>query len=569
MIGFAPVRSSLRCAPPSSILLLSPPLRLLNLQVSRCVQFLIKPSTNRTQSSVDPFPQTSLLAQTNSLGVVTGQFPVVTQQPTQPAVVTQQPNQPAVVTSQPVPADIPAVGPGVHTLTLPGTGSMFNQTRTVVVSANNSTTVQVQTSTPVASASGASGSGASGSGASGSGARTSGSQSAGASGAQSSQGAAANVKVAAGGLVGFGAFVAAILLRNHPLLSLRYLLSLPIPHCIPSHFVVSIDKPRLMHPTKRSPHLASLPCPRTMTTDTYPRHAPSIPYTDPPSPLQTLDIWLPRPLEESDPAQSLWVIYIHGGAWRDPLQTSSCANPTVAHLRPTPSIAGIASLNYRLSPYASHPTCPSTPSNRARNVAHPTHINDIASGILHLQREHGLTRWIGVGHSCGATMLCQYVSQLCASGDVRGPEALLLSAGIYNLPLFLRNHAPPACSEQRAAVYADIVCGAFGRDPLVYRGVSPVAGRYGTENWPHGKLVVLAHSYDDELVERAQRDVMCVALVREGWSIVMEDGNEEADVGSRGRVLEVRDIKGTHDFIWEDGEQGARLIQEVADRLTQ
>jgi hypothetical protein len=164
------------------------------------------------QSSVDPFPQTSLLAQTNSLGVVTGMFPVNTQQPTQPAAVTDQPgqpaavtSQPAVVTTQPAPADIPAVGPGVHTLTLPGTGSMFNQTRTVVVSANNSTTVQIQTSTPAAS-------GSSASGASGTGPRPSGSGASGSSSAPTNTpGAAANVKVATGSLLGFGAIVAAFL----------------------------------------------------------------------------------------------------------------------------------------------------------------------------------------------------------------------------------------------------------------------------------------------------------------------------------------------------------------------
>jgi hypothetical protein len=164
------------------------------------------------QSSVDPFPQTSLLAQTNSLGVVTGMFPVATSQPSQPAAVTQQPgvpaavtSQPAVVTSQPLPADIPAVGPGVHTLTLPGTGANFNQTRTVVVSANNSTTVQIQTSTPVASGSGSAG-------ASGSGARASGSGSPSGSNAPAASGnSAANVKVAAGSVLGFGAFVAAFL----------------------------------------------------------------------------------------------------------------------------------------------------------------------------------------------------------------------------------------------------------------------------------------------------------------------------------------------------------------------
>lgn len=163
----------------------------------------------RRQSSIDAFPQTSLLAQTNSLGVVTGQFPVATSQPGQPAVVTQQPGQPAVVTSQPLPADIPAVGSGIQTLLLPGTGSMFNSTRTVVVSANNSTTVQINTAVASGSA-GASGSAkVSGSGASGSGASRSGSAT-GTGAPQGSQGAASNVKIA-GSFVGFGAMLAAFL----------------------------------------------------------------------------------------------------------------------------------------------------------------------------------------------------------------------------------------------------------------------------------------------------------------------------------------------------------------------
>jgi kynurenine formamidase len=172
-------------------------------------------------------------------------------------------------------------------------------------------------------------------------------------------------------------------------------------------------------------------------------------------------------------------------------------------------------------------------------------------------------------------MLCQYVSGIglehVAGGDTHGgPESLILSAGIYNFPLFLRNHAPPSCPEEISRIYNDIVRGAFGPDSAAYQGVSPIAGKYGVENWQNGKLIVLAHSYDDELVERAQRDVMCVALDREGWSIVMEDGDEEAAaVGTGGRVLEVRDIKGSHDFVWEDGEQGAKLIAEVVQRLTQ
>jgi kynurenine formamidase len=32
-------------------------------------------------------------------------------------------------------------------------------------------------------------------------------------------------------------------------------------------------------------------------------------------------------------------------------------------------------------------------------------------------------------------------------------------------------------------------------------------------------------------------------------------------------VLEVRDIQGTHDFVWEDGVECAKLIAEVVARL--
>lgn len=166
-------------------------------------------SAQSSQQSVDAFPQTSYLQQTNSLGVVTGMPAAATSQPGQPAVVTNQPGQPAVVTSQPLPANIPAVGSGITTLILPGTGSMFNQTRTVVVSANNSTTVEIKP-TPSGSGAGASGSGASATGSGATGSRASGSPTS-SSGSSASGNAAANVKVAAGSFVGFGAIVAAFL----------------------------------------------------------------------------------------------------------------------------------------------------------------------------------------------------------------------------------------------------------------------------------------------------------------------------------------------------------------------
>jgi kynurenine formamidase len=308
------------------------------------------------------------------------------------------------------------------------------------------------------------------------------------------------------------------------------------------------------------------------TTTTYPRHIPSIPYSDLPGRLQTLDIWFPHPAEIPTTSDALWLIYIHGGAWRDPTQDSRCVEPTLKHLhaKTLDSVAGIASLNYRLSPYANHTTNPSSDDDTERCATHPQHVRDVAAGIQHLQREYGVKRWIGVGHSCGATLLLQLVSGIgLASPPSPGPEALILLEGIYNFPLLLRNHLPPACPENISAIYKEFIAGAFGEDEKMYQAASPIAGRYNKEIWPEGKLLVICHSYEDELVERAQRDVMCVALDREGWSIVMEVGDEEDEVRAEGRrVLNVRDLKGGHDWIWEDGEQIAKLIAEVVERLT-
>lgn len=274
--------------------------------------------------------------------------------------------------------------------------------------------------------------------------------------------------------------------------------------------------------------------------------------------------------------------YIHGGAWRDPTQDSRCIEPTLSHLLKSHSttvdkLAGIASLNYRLSPYPSHPTSPSTPSDVSRNAAHPEHVRDVAAALGFLRKEYGMRRWVGAGHSCGATLLLQYVSGIglnpllsteSQEGEgMAGPEGLVLLCGIYNIPLLLQNHNPPTCPSNISKIYYDFIAGAFGADQSVYRSVSPVAGQYGTQQWKEGKLMVLAHSYEDELIERQQRDVMCVALDREGWGIVMEDGDGEAEIGEGSRVLEVRDLKGGHDWIWEDGEQVAKLLADVVGRL--
>ncbi|KAF2240550.1 hypothetical protein BU26DRAFT_389510, partial [Trematosphaeria pertusa] len=322
-------------------------------------------------------------------------------------------------------------------------------------------------------------------------------------------------------------------------------------------------------------------------------HLPSIPYTSPPSgPLRTLSIYLPRPPSLSNPSTTLWLLYLHGGAWRDPLQSSSSIQPTIrrleaAHPETLSALAGIASINYRLSPYPNHATDPSDPDDPQRNVRHPAHVRDVARAVEYLKREYGMRRWMGVGHSCGATMWLQVVAGIGlqdkhhpppspspastptpaspqTAAKTEGLEALLLLAGIYSLPLLLANHtAPPAVGK----TYRDIVAGAFGPDsaststtaPSVYAVASPISGAYSAAAWPSGRLVVLAHSPEDELVEEEQREVMARRLGEEGW----EDGEK----GQTGRRVLGRELRGGHDEVWEEGVQVAELVAEIVGRL--
>ncbi|KAF2447897.1 alpha/beta-hydrolase [Karstenula rhodostoma CBS 690.94] len=303
---------------------------------------------------------------------------------------------------------------------------------------------------------------------------------------------------------------------------------------------------------------------------TYPRdpNIPSLshhttPYKPSPTRLQTLDIWLPQH-PASTPGTGTWLIYVHGGAWRDPTQDSLCAVPTLhalvsnhANLLHQGPIAGIASLNYRLSPYPTHATAPSAPDDEARTVTHPSHAEDVRDALAYLCREYKIQRWIGIGHSCGATLLLQLPLVAAVHDGIRETlQGLVLLAGIYDIPAFLSAHAPPHCPENIATIYAAIVAGAFGKDEEVYGAVSPARSGKGAL-W--GRYVVLGYGGEDELVEGGQREVMLERYGEEGW---VRDGEARGE-----KVVEVRDLTMGHDEVWEDGGQVAELIAEVVAKV--
>jgi hypothetical protein len=157
-------------------------------------------------SSIDPAPQTTFLAQTNSFGVVTGQPAAASSIPNQPS---QALSQPPVATSVGNAASIPDYGPGLHTY---AQGQGTNSTTLIVFSANSNGSTTVYQATPTPSGAKVTGTDgkvtpvASSTVATG----TDGKPAAGAT-STSSTGAAATMRAVAGSVVGVGAFVAAFL----------------------------------------------------------------------------------------------------------------------------------------------------------------------------------------------------------------------------------------------------------------------------------------------------------------------------------------------------------------------
>ncbi|KAH0565228.1 hypothetical protein GP486_001372 [Trichoglossum hirsutum] len=279
--------------------------------------------------------------------------------------------------------------------------------------------------------------------------------------------------------------------------------------------------------------------------------------------LHTLDIFLPRKLSCEDTGR-LWVMYvgpspkltyIHGGAWRSPDVSMESFEPALNLLfkgKRKDDIAGFASINYRLSPYRQHPTNPSTPDDPARNAKHPDHIHDVLAALRFLQRNYGFgERYLLVGHSCGATLAFQVVTgRWNESSDGMGivlPLGILGLAGIYDLIRLRNNHCD-------ISMYQAFLEGAFGESEDNWAKASPTSGDF-SKSWPGGKLALVVHSSEDELVEKEQATLMFQAL--------------QQDAGQRNERTNILQFLETskHDEIWSRGTPLATMIAKAVGLL--
>lgn len=261
-------------------------------------------------------------------------------------------------------------------------------------------------------------------------------------------------------------------------------------------------------------------------------------------PRQVVGVWDDG---QSNPA-SPWIVYIHGGAWRNMQQSYRDFEPSVNNMMTSglfPRGTVYASIDYRLSPCAipnANP-CPYP-------VQHPDHILDVRTALQMLARRRGLkSNYILIGHSAGATLSFQLLmGEAALQGHplIRAPlpTTVIGIAGIYDMR---------GLNNRFGGQYGDFLTEAFGPDQRDWDRASPAlfAGSF-RERLPSPGGVILARSAEDSLVDGPELDEMARRLSRDGIALAVE-----------------RRLRGEHNAVWQDGHQIPSLVTRVMPRRRQ
>ncbi|KAH8808330.1 Alpha/Beta hydrolase protein [Xylogone sp. PMI_703] len=255
--------------------------------------------------------------------------------------------------------------------------------------------------------------------------------------------------------------------------------------------------------------------------------------------LNKIDVWIPESINNRSENRQLWVVYCHGGGWRDPTVDSTSFEPVLKVLVESlelEDIAGFASIDYRLSPHASEPESHDDP---ARNVHHPSHLIDVTNALLFLEEKFKIRgRYLIGGHSAGASIVFQ-LHDISEQLSPPLPAGILGVAGIYKFDSFVEYH-------KDVPLYRLLMEGAFPSKLVNWEEVAPYSAHLPGAIWERVDTVILSTSEQDELVEHEQTEYMMERIKK--------------DRGTRG--LHFLKATGKHDDMWEHGVVLAGLIKE-------
>lgn len=307
--------------------------------------------------------------------------------------------------------------------------------------------------------------------------------------------------------------------------------------------------------------------------------------------LQSYDLFIPE-VDSSNKVEpnrpKYWILYIHGGYFRDPKTNSSSFNTTLHQLvqenkyaNVRPHIAGYASINYRLSAHPAYPQDESrVPNYELRNARWPEHIHDVLSAIAHLQSRYNFgNQYLLVGHSVGATMavLSILLSHQTVNNhifpQIHPPTAILGVCGIYDFP-HLHTTFPDYESLTRNAIPnpADDTIAS----PALY-SADEFETRWTIESNTKTKPkrhLILAHSRTDGLVDWSQvermNSVFTSSAKPPSSSSTATTSSSSSPPSSHESQINVRivEISGAHDEIWERGTELTRVIVEGINLVT-
>jgi kynurenine formamidase len=197
------------------------------------------------------------------------------------------------------------------------------------------------------------------------------------------------------------------------------------------------------------------------------------------SPLQKLKTYK----FQGDKPGPNWVVFIHGGAWRDKRNSMSDADGFITRFLSqalTSQFSG-ASIDYRLSP----------------EVHHPDHLYDVIEGLRFLTLLYEVEQIVLVGHSAGAFISLQAVTKNSLtesdSSILSRIKTVVCSEGIYDLPSLVEEYPS----------YRDFVENAFGPNEDAWKRASPFRNGIMAGFEP-SLSVVFVQSSEDELLSFRQ-----------------------------------------------------------------
>lgn len=250
-----------------------------------------------------------------------------------------------------------------------------------------------------------------------------------------------------------------------------------------------------------------------------------VPYGE--DPLQKLDIYAPRGANGAPV-----VIFVHGGEWTRGDKSNVSYKPKLFNEH------GIVlvSINYRLTPPASH----------------PAHVSDVAAAIRwthdHAEQYGGDPRKLMLmGHSAGCHLVTlaaldpRYLGEVgLRPSDLKGVVAW--SGGSYDL----------VQKVEQAGAYADYIRKAFGESPEVWRDASPVSHVANAKSGPRFLFASIEPgTASHQAAERLAK-------------LIRDKGGKSASV-----LLEGRDHFGANHLLGAPDDTTAKIFLQFVTEATQ